>query len=202
MVRPLPQPHETDVQICRTCHVVKPWSHFNRNAEMKSGYSSRCKECDSKAWTAKPGRPRTGPRKYAEPAEKLCRGCGQVLPIDEFRVRHERNNGRRPRCIGCEQKAHATWRDRNPGDSRRRNLRSKYGITEAEYFDLLEQQGGGCGICGSSESRWATSPWLHVDHNHQTGAVRGLLCHTCNIAVGCVEGIDMDIERLAMWVRK
>lgn len=200
MARKIPQPGESDVQMCRSCHVAKPWTHYNAAKNLKSGFRTTCKECDSVSWAAKPGRPRTGPRKYVEPVEKLCRGCDQILPIDEFTIRTERNNGRRPRCRKCTSKAHESWRSRNPGASRRRNLQAKYGITEADYFELLDKQGGGCGICGSVESRWSTSPWLHVDHNHETGAVRGLLCHTCNIAVGCVESIDMDIERLASWV--
>ena len=49
-------------------------------------------------------------------------------------------------------------------------------ITLAEYTELLEKQGGGCAIC---ESRPKTRR-LHVDHNHKTGEVRGLLCMRCN----------------------
>lgn len=56
-------------------------------------------------------------------------------------------------------------------------LRRTYGITEAQYLELLDHQGGACAICGRKP---APGKNLHVDHNHRSGAVRGLLCMTCN----------------------
>lgn len=55
-------------------------------------------------------------------------------------------------------------------------LQRKYGITLEEYAKLLEVNDGGCWVCGSTGG---TRP-LHVDHNHKTGVVRGLLCWPCN----------------------
>lgn len=53
------------------------------------------------------------------------------------------------------------------------------GITDADYFALLKAQGGHCAICPSTPK----TRRLHVDHDHATGAVRGLLCHRCNRAL-------------------
>lgn len=50
------------------------------------------------------------------------------------------------------------------------------GVTDAEYQRLLEAQNGGCALCG----RPPKTRRLHVDHDHRTGAVRGLLCFVCN----------------------
>jgi hypothetical protein len=50
------------------------------------------------------------------------------------------------------------------------------GITDADYAAMLARQYGGCAICG----RPPKTRRLHVDHDHRTGAVRGLLCHRCN----------------------
>ena len=50
------------------------------------------------------------------------------------------------------------------------------GVTDAEYAAMLERQGRGCAICGSTPK----TRRLHVDHDHRTGRVRGLLCFTCN----------------------
>lgn len=64
--------------------------------------------------------------------------------------------------------------------SRRRraaNLKFRYGLSLADYDALLIRQGGGCAICGTPSD-------LHVDHDHATGRVRGLLCRGCNIGVG------------------
>lgn len=117
---------------------------------------------------------------------KHCRGCDQDLPLSQFHVRKERNSYK-SRCISCISRAHAEWRERNPGASRLRNLKSKYGLTPEQYFKMVEDQNGGCSICGAAESGWKISPFLHVDHDHATGRVRGLLCHQCNIAVGTIE---------------
>jgi hypothetical protein len=64
-----------------------------------------------------------------------------------------------------------------------RNLRRFYNLSEEEYAVMLVAQGGRCWICGEVETRLnrAGEPWrLSVDHDHQTGAVRGLLCGRCN----------------------
>ena len=53
------------------------------------------------------------------------------------------------------------------------------GVTDDEYARLLEAQGGGCAICGAKPK----TRRLHVDHDHKTGKVRGLLCHRCNRAL-------------------
>jgi hypothetical protein len=56
-------------------------------------------------------------------------------------------------------------------------LRRTYGITEAEYLDVLDHQGGRCAICLKKP---VPGKNLHVDHDHRTHVVRGLLCMTCN----------------------
>lgn len=62
-------------------------------------------------------------------------------------------------------------------------LRHKYGITQSDYLRMLNSQDGGCAICGR---RAGVRP-LHVDHDHSTGQVRGLLCHQCNWYLGTIE---------------
>lgn len=57
-------------------------------------------------------------------------------------------------------------------------------ITLEEYDAMLEAQGGGCAICGATESGHGRTRNLCVDHDHTTGAVRALLCHGCNGGLG------------------
>jgi hypothetical protein len=66
------------------------------------------------------------------------------------------------------------------------NLKRYYGMTRAQYDALLESQGGGCAICGREEDRQVdgTSQLLAVDHDHESGEVRGLLCRQHNMMVG------------------
>jgi len=62
---------------------------------------------------------------------------------------------------------------------RRRQL-NKFGMTPKEYDRLLQNQNGKCAICGSEPGRRQ----LAVDHDHETGEVRGLLCSNCNTGLG------------------
>ena len=73
---------------------------------------------------------------------------------------------------------------------RKSYLKRKYGITPEEYDKLLAEQGGGCAICGRPPTPGIS---LHVDHDHVTGAIRGLLCFRCNNALG---DFDDDHDRL------
>ena len=80
------------------------------------------------------------------------------------------------------EKKLAYWRERaskmSPEERRAQHLKKKYGMTPAAYDELYEAQGGQCAIC--KESREV----LDVDHDHETGTVRGLLCRGCNTAIG------------------
>jgi hypothetical protein len=72
----------------------------------------------------------------------------------------------------------ATWR--------RSDLKKNFGITIHEYQEMHDAQGGVCAICGDPETkeRDGKVKWLAVDHNHDTGEVRGLLCQNCNHMIG------------------
>ena len=60
-------------------------------------------------------------------------------------------------------------------------LKTKYGITLEEYDSMVKKQENKCLICGSDNG----SIELSVDHNHLTGGIRGLLCTSCNVGIGC-----------------
>jgi Recombination endonuclease VII len=77
-----------------------------------------------------------------------------------------------------------------PGLERAGHLRRKFGLTTDEFEEMVRQQGGVCAICGRAPK---TGKRLHVDHDHDTGEVRGLLCFSCNVGVG---NLGNDIERL------
>ena len=91
------------------------------------------------------------------------------------------------------------WRDANPEKVKAKNdrnyerfavsrrnsqLKKLYGITHADYEALLESQGGVCAICGADSPRRVGRENLSVDHCHDTGKVRGILCEPCNIGLG------------------
>jgi hypothetical protein len=83
---------------------------------------------------------------------------------------------------------------------RDRRLRHLYGITLEQYNQILEQQGGVCAVCkGPHVGRGS---FYHVDHDHQTGEVRGLLCHHCNTAIGSMKDDPNLLEKAAAYLRR
>jgi hypothetical protein len=73
---------------------------------------------------------------------------------------------------------------------RRHNLR-RYGLTLEGYAWLVKKQRSRCAICGIKVSR------LHVDHNHETDEVRGLLCPKCNTVLGYMSDNPFRLRRAA-----
>jgi len=65
---------------------------------------------------------------------------------------------------------------------RKSRFKMKYGMTEADYQARCDAQGGRCAICRQPPP--SHKPILHVDHDHDSGRVRGLLCSDCNLALG------------------
>lgn len=105
-------------------------------------------------------------------------------------------------CVCCKEEAlpgktkcqkHNDVAKRLSKQNRRKNTLGRYGITEREYERMYEEQGGCCLICGvhklmaGEDGVETVSDVLCIDHCHKTGKVRGLLCSTCNVAIGHLE---------------
>jgi hypothetical protein len=92
-------------------------------------------------------------------------------------------------CSSCYQKQHPNKRTISTRD---KNLRSFYGITEAQYNELLEKQNGVCAVCGKKQKEKRP---LFVDHNHACcpgvrscgKCIRGIVCTGCNTLIGFLE---------------
>lgn len=80
-----------------------------------------------------------------------------------------------------EKESNKRWRDKHPTYDRDRLLRIRHGITQKQFQEMLDDQLGKCKICGKE---LVVSKLTHIDHDHKTGATRGLLCHNCNRGLG------------------
>lgn len=97
------------------------------------------------------------------------------------------------------REASARWYKRQSRRTIRNiGLKRLYGITVDEFDDLLKLQGGVCGVCSGPSMGRGT---YHVDHDHKTGKVRGLLCHKCNVALGMVQDSEDHLSRLIAYLR-
>lgn len=133
-------------------------------------------------------------------ATKTCLSCKKDKPLSEFYRRARRPDGRQPNCSVCQRSVAKAWRDahplyhrerlkRDPQYFRRSKLRRLYGIALEDFDAMLGHQHGLCAICGRPERRGikdSLAP-LVVDHDHRSGRVRGLLCHSCNVSLAVVE---------------
>lgn len=119
-----------------------------------------------------------------------CEICGRPFAVPP-------SHPRVPHCgQACRRKARARRAHRS-GAAERRNRTSvaaRYGLSPADYAALLASQGGRCAICDTTSPGRSGSKHFAIDHDHQTGRVRGLLCNGCNMALGA---LGDDPARLA-----
>ena len=103
-----------------------------------------------------------------------------------------------PSCIAAREK----YRNKPETKDKIRNWRllQNYGITNQDYEQMLENQGFCCAGCGLHQN--ILEKKLHVDHNHVTGRVRGLLCGNCNRALGLVKDNLETLVRLQEYLEK
>ena len=155
---------------------------------------------------------------------KVCFRCNQDKPLSEF-------YGGKGYCKKCLREYQREWRKKNPRKAeawRRRNpekakaasrrykeanretirnadrqyqLERVYGIAPEEYDALLAQQKGSCAGCEATEYN-SKSYHLAVDHNHDTGEIRGLLCLRCNRILGLSQDDPGLLRRLADYLER
>lgn len=105
---------------------------------------------------------------------KRCSGCKQDLPLDAFNRHAKSKDGRQGYCRECGR----AYKHGRPG----RHRAERYGLSPERYEAIRAEQGEQCAIC-AAEQPGGNGAW-HVDHDHATGEVRGLLCLKCNAGLG------------------
>lgn len=110
---------------------------------------------------------------------------------------HKTTGGRRK----WENRWRDAWRKRNPERVQDYKLRGNYGITRAQAMEILRSQGDCCAVCLSPLS-FTKPATAHVDHDHHTGAVRGVLCGDCNRLIGMSKDNPTVLRRAAGYVER
>jgi hypothetical protein len=127
----------------------------------------------------------------------VCPKCGLDRELRDFGKDVATAKGISSWCKPCKKRWRKDWRQKNPEEARsqdfKNDFKKNYGITPEDYWRLFEAQGGRCACCGvcSEDHRRG----LHVDHDHTSGQVRGLLCTKCNPGLGY---FDDSVEKLEM----
>ena len=97
------------------------------------------------------------------------------------------------------------WEKENPGFRLNYNLNNNYNLSKNAFEDLLRVQKHACAICKQAETtkdRWGNVLRLSVDHNHETGKIRGLLCAACNHAIGFVKENVKTLKQAAEYLEQ
>ena len=163
---------------CRQCE--KPFTPRSTGGHKQVYCSPDCRTAyhTERARTLPP----TAPPNVKGGRQAVCEHCGKTFTT------RSRAGGRRQRT--CSKKCMcAAWHTRNPDASWKAALQ-KYGMTPDDYLSLLAKQNGVCAIC----SKPPKNNRLAVDHDHDTGEVRGILCHPCNRHVGYFEKFGLSIR--------
>ena len=160
------------MKTCPDCGRTLPASDFGRNASRGDGLAFYCKPCFRRRGQAGYERRRAAAghvvRRHIDLPEgmKRCAACDQVRPHADFHAASRSRNRFHSYCKACRS-----------GMARASHLRRTYGLDAAKLQQLIDDQGGRCGICQER-------PAEHVDHDHVTGVVRGVLCFNCNGGLG------------------
>jgi hypothetical protein len=131
---------------------------------------------------------------------KYCKGCDATKLIDEFYLRNKTSMVRHSTCKECDKRRVSAI----PSIVKREQaLKRMYGITQQDYDKMLLEQNNQCAICGTTEPKGRhTSNYFVVDHCHNSGKVRKLLCHNCNTALGLVGDNISTIEEMIKYLQK
>ncbi len=123
---------------------------------------------------------------------RICYVCGiaKLRTSEFFGVDRRSKDGMRATCRECCKRSVRRW-----------TRRTRYGITESEFNELLRTQDGSCAICsivlrvgGRRKDRAC------IDHDHKTGSVRGLLCHHCNVLLGHAKDSAETLAKAAKYL--
>jgi Recombination endonuclease VII len=138
-----------------------------------------------------------------KPGLKRCSRCKENKSYEAFHKNRTGKYGLQNECKACYRRhQEATklrlrkryeqirqdpeWKKRHALYQRKARFKHRYGITLDDYDQMVEKQGGGCAICHAKVA-FQDGRKLCVDHNHETGEVRGILCGLCNSVLGHIE---------------
>lgn len=178
---------------CTKCGEEKPLEEFSKNRKSKDGLRCRCKDCEKQ-----PQHLKKLVNHYPVASTK-CSKCGKKKDAAEFYVAPTMKSGLSSYCKKCHKATAKVYY--NTDRKRELWLRHEYGITVEQYETMLKAQNGGCAICGSTTSG-GKGKHFAIDHNHETGKVRALLCNGCNRGLGFFDDDPDRLEAATKYLRE
>jgi hypothetical protein len=143
-----------------------------------------------------------------------CTRCKETKPAAKFNREKRKKNGLQSWCRECMKFNNRRYYAKDPGgcvsrsrqwqrdnpekvkQMRERSRFARYGITQDDFAQIVERQGGVCAICQNGDRE------LVIDHCHDTGEVRGALCNKCNKGIGLLGDDPEAMIRAASYLRE
>jgi hypothetical protein len=173
---------------CPSCGETKPTSEFGRNRSLGDGLSFYCLACNRARSSAfYRGRRAAEGKKvrdltWVPDGFRWCPACEQAVAHEDYVPSARTSSGFSSRCKACHNAANkAGYRYR------------AYKLTQPQVADLRAAQENRCAICGDDEPQ-------HLDHDHETGGVRQLLCQRCNHGLGLFRDDPQLLHAAAFYV--
>jgi hypothetical protein len=173
---------------CPSCGESKPVADFGRNRSLGDGLSIYCLACNrerSNRWYREDRR-RQGKQvrdhSWVPEGFRWCPDCKQAVAREDYTRNSRTASGLGSRCKACH----------NAGSSEGYWKRT-YGLTRADVALLRAAQGDRCAICGDSDPQ-------HLDHDHETGGTRQLLCQRCNHGLGLFRDSPQFLHAAAYYI--
>jgi hypothetical protein len=183
---------------CNSCGLIKPLDEFHRQSNSPDGRQYRCKPCAIAAARQRaidnPERAREADQRYKQSDKGKAKrkerrdGTQRERILEQKRDSWYRNHDNNlavmrarsgdPKWVQASRDRYTKWRVRDPRGVHRINIKRLYGLTLEDWDRMVIGQGGRCAICETAESI------MVVDHCHNAGHVRALLCEKCNRGLG------------------
>jgi hypothetical protein len=167
---------EADPKRCIKCGIEKPLNEYTIHNRNKGQHRNFCHDCE-KQWISKYHKTPQGKEKRKEWVEN------NKDKIDEYKEIYKNDLVRKEKSRTYHR---ARW------------LMINFNMTVDKYMSMFEQQDGKCAICGIERNGGKRN--FCIDHDHKTGNVRGLLCHSCNVSVGLMKDSPYLLRKAAEYL--
>ena len=168
------------MKTCTKCKQSKPLAEFLKNKTCQDGFQTECRECM---------------RKYQRSRAKTPQAISRNREYQRqyYHLHKTKINKRR--------KVYSQTPSGKLG-SLRRHIRNKYKMDLNSYSKMKDSQNAACAICGELEADNEMGKILCVDHNHETGAIRELICFHCNSALGFARENILTLQTMIKYLNK
>jgi len=212
------------MKTCSSCGQIKSLPHFTKRSLSPDGFTAACTACvrvrkDTKREQLKQRSDEEIEAAAAARGPRKCTRCSEVKVPEEFPRDRGRTDGRAQYCKICSAQKSNLYRKvispelhnerkkasygRNRETFRRYRLMNRFGLTLERYREMFAQQEGLCAICRKPEvgTREGNVIELAVDHDHETGENRQLLCGNCNKGLGSFQDSVELLEAALVYLR-